>query len=190
MGNAIGKGISILFANAKSWQNTRMLWNDGLRNGNGFPDSFRTRITERMQKEGIFISQFENTFIIYRANLQWGVPFASGFTVWPYKGDASDKGNERNVWQRKPHGQGQQASQILQKIHVTPWLVWQRRHTGLVQSLQFHLESSRKRRPSGCWFPENCDFDEKNRQIQVSDGQKALNHRLKQQPCASQYFFS
>ena len=23
-----------------------------------------------MQKEGIFISQFENTFIIYRANLQ------------------------------------------------------------------------------------------------------------------------
>ena len=24
-----------------------------------------------MQKEGIFISQFENTFIIYRANLQY-----------------------------------------------------------------------------------------------------------------------
>ena len=25
-----------------------------------------------MQKEGIFISQFENTFIIYRANLHYG----------------------------------------------------------------------------------------------------------------------
>ena len=77
MGNAIGKGISILFANAKSWQNTRMLWNDGLRNGYGFPDSFRTRITERIQKEGIFISQFENTFIIYRANLQYVSKFSS-----------------------------------------------------------------------------------------------------------------
>ena len=77
MGNAIGKGISILFANAKSWQNTRMLWNDGLRNGYGFPDSFRTRITERIQKEGIFISQFENTFIIYRANLQYVSKFPS-----------------------------------------------------------------------------------------------------------------
>ena len=71
MGNPIGKGISILFANAKSQQNTRMSWNDGLRNGYGFPDSFRTRITERKQKGGIFISQFENTFIIYRANLQY-----------------------------------------------------------------------------------------------------------------------
>ena len=77
MENAMGKGISILFANAKSWQNTRMLWNDGLRNGYGFPDSFRTRITERIQKEGIFISQFENTFIIYRANLQYASRFSS-----------------------------------------------------------------------------------------------------------------
>ena len=77
MENAMGKGISILFANAKSWQNTRMLWNDGLRNGYGFPDSFRTRITERIQKEGIFISQFENTFIIYRANLQYVSKFSS-----------------------------------------------------------------------------------------------------------------
>ena len=51
-----------------------MSWNDGLRNGYGFPDSFRTRITERKQKEGIFISQFENTFIIYRANLHLMLP--------------------------------------------------------------------------------------------------------------------
>ena len=51
--------------------------NDGLRNGYGFPDSFRTRITERKQKEGIFISQFENTFIIYRTNLQYVSRFSS-----------------------------------------------------------------------------------------------------------------